>query len=102
MFPMSRSKALQFTGFQIGAFITSVLLAGAIRLFVETLTYPLAATFVGFWNSTIVHTFPNTSLLPSVFLSWILLAYTGVSALVLLVSGLKLATWVSKEARSSR
>lgn len=94
---MSRPKALQFTGFHLGAFISSVLLAGAIRLFVATLTDPLAATFIAFWNSRIAHVAPSASPLPPVFLSWILLAYMGISSLVLLVLGIRLASWVTKE-----
>ena len=96
---MHRPKVIPFTGFQAGAFICSVLFAGAIRLFADAASTPIGAIFVRLWNAHILGMFSQRKI-PEIFVSWIMVAYEGVSAIAVLLVGLKLARWVTGHPKS--
>jgi len=99
---VTQLRSLPFNGFNIGAIVSAVLLAFAVLLAIATIQDPLAALFIAFWNWKVVRIFPSFNPIEQGYVSWILTGYAGVSAVVTLLVGLKLAVWVSGHSSASR
>jgi hypothetical protein len=94
-------RNLNFRGFYIGAIASALLLAFGIELLVATIQEPLAVAVTGLVNWVIRIGRFGAAPIPPEYSSWIMIAYTGVTAVAVLLAGLKLAAWTTKGARPS-
>jgi hypothetical protein len=83
-----------FAGFNVGAVISALLLAFGIESLVVAVEEPLASAVIGALNWVIVQRL-NTSPIQQVSFSWIIASYAGVSGIISLLLGYKLASWVT-------
>ena len=98
---MKTMHSSTFSGFTVGAIASAVLLAFGIESLVAMLNDPIADAVIGALNWIIRTGRFDVVLLQPVYAPWILVAYTGLSGVVLLLSGIRLAVWLSGGAGSA-
>jgi hypothetical protein len=84
-------------GFNVGAIASAVLLAFGIASIVSMLEEPVAAAIVPVID-WIIHAGRFDVMTLSETVPWPLTIYSGVSGIIFLVVGIKLAAWVTKDA----
>jgi len=85
---------LSFGGFTVGGIISSVVLAFGVRPAIAAVQDPLTALLIAFWNRKVVHVFTAANPIADLYVSWIIVGYTGISSGVVLLVGYRLAKWV--------